>query len=61
VALADATYNLYQPALLINMATYNAGNLAQTPDCGYNLNPTYTFTIASPQSNFITQNASLPS
>lgn len=28
VTLADATYNLYQPALLINMATYNAGNLA---------------------------------
>ena len=61
VSQADATYNLYQPALLINMATYNAGNLVQTPDCGYNLNPTYTFTFPSPANNFIVQNADLPS
>ena len=29
------------------MATYDPNNMKQTPDCGYDLTPTYAYTIGA--------------
>jgi hypothetical protein len=46
-ALADRTYTIYSPTLTIDMSSAAYATHTQSPDCGYTLTPTYSWTLPS--------------
>ena len=43
--LADRTYTIYSPTLTIDMSSVGYATHTQSPDCGYVLTPTYSWTL----------------
>ena len=43
--LADRTYTIYSPTLTIDMSSAAYATHTQSPDCGYTLTPTYSWTL----------------